>query len=58
MDDKKLQALARKNAAKAKQVEKKRQRAFDATIDATRPPEPEEGSEADRIFREMKRREF
>ena len=57
MDDKKIQALARKNAAKAQAV-KKQKPAFDPTLDATRPPEAPEGSEADRIFREMKRREF
>ena len=58
MDDKKIAALARKNAAKAAQVQKKRQRSYDDTLDATKPPEAEEGSEADDIFREMKKREF
>ncbi len=58
MDDKKLLALARKNAAKA-QVRAKPKPAFDATLDATRPATPDDDSgEAERIFREMKRREF
>ena len=58
MDNKKLLALARKNAAKAEQAQKKARRTFDATLEATRPPESPEREEAERIFREMKRREF
>jgi hypothetical protein len=58
MDDKKLLALARKNAAKAQHGQGKRRRVYDATIEATRPPDPAQTSEADEIFREMKRREF
>ena len=57
MNDKQLLALARKNAAKS-QAQQKPKRAYDATLDATRPAPADEGSEADRIFREMKRREF
>lgn len=57
MDDKQLLALARKNAAKS-QAQLKPKRSYDATLDATRPAPLDEGSEADRIFREMKRREF
>lgn len=57
MDDKKIEALARKNAAKSVAQSKPR-KAYDATLDATRPAAPDEGSEAQRIFREMKRREF
>jgi hypothetical protein len=59
MDDKKLLALARKNAAKAADIErKKKNKTYDATLDATRAPEAPEDSEADTIFREMKKREF
>jgi hypothetical protein len=58
MDDKKLLALARKNAAKAADAQRKRQRSYDATLDATRPAEREDDGDAERIFREMKRREF
>jgi hypothetical protein len=59
MDDKKLLALARKNAAKSAEIEKKRKKkTYDATLDVTRPEEPPEDSEADAIFREMKKREF
>lgn len=58
MDEKKLIALARKNAAKAQRAQNKARPAYDATIDATRPKESNEASEAEAIFREMKRREF
>jgi soluble cytochrome b562 len=58
MDDKKILALARKNAAKSQRVQNARRPAYDATLDATRPASPDESSnEADQIFREMKRRE-
>ena len=59
MDNKKLLALAKKNAAKAADVERKRKKkTYDATLDVTRPEEAPEDSEAESIFREMKRREF
>lgn len=59
MDHKKLIALAKKNAAKSADIEKKRKKkTYDATLDVTRPEEPPEDSEADAIFREMKKREF
>jgi hypothetical protein len=59
MNQKKLEALAKRNAAKATKVQKQRSRTYDATLDATRSqgPEDDEG-EALRLFREMKRREF
>jgi hypothetical protein len=59
MDNKKLLALARKNAAKSADIEKKRKKkTYDATLDVTRPPDAPDDSEADAIFREMKKREF
>ncbi|HEX5180532.1 MAG TPA: hypothetical protein VFW04_14440 [Gemmatimonadaceae bacterium] len=58
MDDKKILALARKNAAKSIAQNKPRAKAYDATVEATRPVAPDDTSEADRIFKEMKRREF
>ncbi|MEJ7809488.1 MAG: hypothetical protein WKG32_03640 [Gemmatimonadaceae bacterium] len=58
MNEKQILALARKNAAKSAQVEKKRQRSFDATLDATRPTDEAEKGDAEEIFREMKKREF
>lgn len=58
MNDKQLQALIRKNAEKVARAKPKPRRAYDATLDATRPVEPGDTSEADDIFREMKRREF
>ena len=56
MDDRKLLALARKNAARA-QEQAKPKRSYDPTLDATRPSDAEDNTEAERIFREMKRRE-
>jgi hypothetical protein len=56
MDDRKLLALARKNAAKA-QEQAKPKRSYDPTLDATRPSGTEANNDAQRIFREMKRRE-
>jgi hypothetical protein len=59
MNEKQIRALARKNAAKALKAQQKRQRSYDETLDATRPKADDEDSgEANRIFREMKRREF
>ena len=59
MNEKQLQALIKKNAAKAERAQKQKQRpAFDSTLDATRSPESADESEADAIFREMKKREF
>jgi hypothetical protein len=59
MNEKQLQALIRKNAARAERARQQKQRpAFDATLEATRPPDAPEESEADEIFREMKKREF
>jgi tRNA U54 and U55 pseudouridine synthase Pus10 len=59
MNEKQLQALARRNAAKAQNDVKKeiqRRKLYDATLEATRPVEPDE--DAMEIFREMKKREF
>ncbi len=56
MNDKQLEALARKNAAKTLS-QPKRSRAYDATLDATRNETPD-SAETTRLFKEMKRREF
>lgn len=56
MNQKQLEALARKNAAKAA-VQPKRRRVYDATIEVTRNETPN-SSDASRLFKEMKRREF
>jgi hypothetical protein len=58
MDDKKLAALARKNAAKAEIAQKKQRGTFDSTLDVTRPVESNDQTETRRIFNEMKKREF
>lgn len=57
MNEKQIKALARKNAAKALKADKQRTRTFDQTLDATRPPDTDT-KDAERIFREMKKREF
>ncbi len=56
MNDKQLEALARKNAAKTA-VQSKRRRVYDATIEVTR-NETGDSAETTRLFKEMKRREF
>lgn len=59
MKDSQLKALLRKTAAKASQQKKPSRSLFDPTIEATRTKaEPVQGSEAEEIFKEMKRREF
>lgn len=57
MDEKQLQKLIRKNAAKAEKLAKARDgRKFDKTL----PPPADEDSDVERaaFFKEMKRREF
>ncbi|MGQ0642155.1 MAG: hypothetical protein ACT4P6_15515 [Gemmatimonadaceae bacterium] len=58
LSDKQIAALARRNAAKAQQIQKKRSQKFDATLDATRPTDEDESGETQRMFDEMKKREF
>ncbi|HUK22433.1 MAG TPA: hypothetical protein VLV45_12880 [Gemmatimonadales bacterium] len=54
-DDKKIEALARKNAAKAAKAPKPtKRRQYDSTL----PPEREEDLELRQFFKEMKKREF
>jgi hypothetical protein len=59
MKDSQLKALLKKTAAKASQQKKPTRASFDPTLEATRGgKEPLSGSEAEEIFKEMKRREF
>lgn len=59
MKDSQLKALLKKTAAKASQQKKPARASFDPTLEATRGGvEPVQGSEAEEIFKEMKRREF
>jgi len=59
VDDKKIAKLIRKNAAKAeKAAQARRGKSFDPTLAATRGPEDENELERQRMFKEMKRREF
>jgi hypothetical protein len=58
LNRKKLEALARKNAAKAKKVQNQRVKTYDQTLDATRSKNEDETGEVQRMFKEMKRREF
>lgn len=53
-DDKKLEALARKNAAKAAKTKTEKRRRYDDTL----PPEREEDTDARGFFDEMKKRDF
>ncbi|MBU6366940.1 MAG: hypothetical protein KJT01_12080 [Gemmatimonadetes bacterium] len=58
MKESQFKALMKKTAAKAAQPKPTRA-SFDPTLDATRGrTEPVQGTEAEEIFREMKRREF
>ena len=59
MKDSQLKALIKKNSAKAAQPKQTERKSFDPTLDATRAgTEPVQGTEAEEIFKEMKRREF
>jgi hypothetical protein len=53
-DDRKLEALIRKNAAKAEKSKKTVRKQFDQTL----PPATDEDDERKRFFSEMKKREF
>jgi hypothetical protein len=53
-DDKKLEALARKNAAKAVKEKTQKRRRYDDTL----PREPEESLDTRHFFDEMKKRDF
>ena len=57
MNEKQIKALAKRNAAKAAKVKPTSARAYDATVEKTRPPERDD-TDANRIFKEMKKREF
>ena len=58
MDDKKILALAKKNAAKAHAPKTKKTPTYDATLEVTRPADESDSTDAQEIFKEMKRREF
>jgi hypothetical protein len=59
MKDSQLKALLKKTQSKASQAKKPARQAYDSTLEATRTNgEPLQGSEAEGIFKEMKRREF
>ncbi len=54
IDDRKLLALARKNAAKSQP----KKPAVTPKYDSTLPPEPENTEDLKKFFKEMKKREF
>ena len=54
MDDRKLLALAKKNAAKSVQKKPK----MTPTYDDTLPPPTDDDAETKRLFQDMKKREF
>ena len=59
MNEAQLKALLRKTQAAAA-AKPKKNRTYDATLDATRPPESEEAANNDAkdLFQQMKKREF
>jgi len=52
-DDKKIAALAKRNAAKVVQQKKKQRHQYDDTL----PDEPEDNQDARLLFQEMKKKE-
>ncbi|MGH7718101.1 MAG: hypothetical protein ACREON_04560 [Gemmatimonadaceae bacterium] len=58
MNDKQLQALIKKNMAKAEKKKPRPRPSYDRTVEVTRPSDAPESSEAEEIFTEMKKREF
>jgi hypothetical protein len=59
VNDKQLAKLIRQNAAKAeKKANARKGRTFDPTLDATQGADDENDLERQRMFKEMKRREF
>ncbi len=57
MKDSQLEALIRKTTGKANTEKNRRARFVDPTLAATRPTEDAK-SDSDKLFKEMKRREF
>ena len=57
MNEKQIKALAKRNAAKAAKVKPASQRSYDDTVEKTRPADRDD-TDANRIFKEMKKREF
>jgi hypothetical protein len=57
LKDKQLEALIRKTTGKAASDKAQRTRFIDPTLQATRPPEEDEG-DSEKLFKEMKKREF
>lgn len=62
MNEAQMKALLRKTAAAAAAAKPKKNRTYDATLDATRPPQTEAEevatSDAKDLFQQMKKREF
>lgn len=58
MDEKQLAKLVKKTMAKANKPKTPPRRTYDATLDVTRPKEPDKDSEAAEIFDIMKKRDF
>ena len=62
MNEAQLKALLRKTQAAAAAAKPKKKRTYDATLDATRPPQSDEADAADSdaldLFQQMKKREF
>jgi hypothetical protein len=57
MKDKELEALIRKTTGKASSSKPQKTRFTDPTLEATKRPQDEEG-DSEKLFKEMKKREF
>jgi hypothetical protein len=57
MKDKQLEALIRKTTGKAASDKARKARFIDPTLEATKRPQEEEG-DSEKLFKEMKKREF
>jgi hypothetical protein len=55
--DKQLEALIRKTTGKAASDKARKARFIDPTLEATKRPQEEEG-DSEKLFKEMKKREF
>ena len=58
MNDKEIAALVKKTVKKASKPKANRRKTYDATLDVTRRPETDADTEAEELFKEMKKREF
>lgn len=58
MKDKQLEALIRKTTGKVASDKARKTRFIDPTLEATRPPDADDKGDSEKLFKEMKKREF